>query len=44
MDNKKTAFLILRVGEAFKKRIVHKARSANKGISEFVRGLLEKII
>ena len=44
MDNKKTAFLILRISESFKKRIVHKARSDNKGISEFIRGLLEKII
>ena len=43
MTVNKTAFLILRISEALKKRIIQKAKKGGKNISEFVRDLLEKI-
>lgn len=44
MENKKTAFLILRISEALKKRIIQRAKRDGKSISEFVRGLLDVVV
>lgn len=43
MNKKKTAFLILRVEEEFKKRVIQKAKAKGKTISEYVRGLLKNL-
>lgn len=44
MKTNKTAFLILRIEEALKKRIIQGAKSGGKTISEFVRVVLDKFI
>ena len=43
MNKKKTAFLILRVEEEFKKRIIQKAKDKDNTISEYIRGLLKDL-
>lgn len=43
MSKRKTAFLILRVDEDFKIRVVRKARNNNQTLSEFLREILERI-
>jgi len=44
MNNTKTAFLIIRVTEAFKIKIVKKAKNKAKGVSEYLRSILENEI
>jgi len=44
MGNNKTAFLIVRVEEAFKKKILKKAKDTGKSISDFLREQLDKIV
>lgn len=41
MNNTKTAFLILRVEESFKIKLVKKAKKSNKSLSEYLRSILE---
>lgn len=42
MASNKTAFLILRVSEAFKNKIIKKAKGKN--VSKYIRSILEKVI
>lgn len=42
MNDKKTEFLILRVGKEFKKKLLKKATKKGENISKFVRGVLEQ--
>jgi len=39
-NDKKTAFIILRVEESFKKMLVKKAETLGQSVSEFVRKVL----
>lgn len=44
MSGIKTAFLILRIEQLFKERIVKKAKEKAQTVSEYIRSILEKEI
>lgn len=41
---KKTEFLILRIDETLKKRIIQKAEKAGESVSGFIRQVLDKVL